>query len=522
MFDSLNGLNLHYLNLSNNSLTSISSLTTITSLTYLDVSNNPIYSIPSLPKLHSLNMDKCPLLDNRQTILALHKLTTLTCLTLPQSTITTPPDPYNMVTQLRLYRGTNLYARTQRNYYKKLMQTPSPKILDCDVYIRILLLFLPQLLVFNKERLTIDIRKSIAYSVNVELSLQSKQSVITHVNKQKLGRYEHDYGRFISSLREFNPTPYKRIAPAIIAPRQLEFNKFNPQQILVGTTEGKLYIVDSETNTSSQITSPFRSSPFGMCWCGRQDISQTAIIASDDGIIAFYDFEKQKEPLHTINEFERITSIHMDSMCDKFISSGFETNVNLFDFETRQLLHVYGSFHTGSVNVAKFANISPFLFTTCSFDSSAAIWDIRTDCTNPVIRYRSQTPLITTVFSGDDLSILIAGEDNYVEDVDIRTNKGTQMLFERRWVRDSYCRAYYCNGNDLVIASNTNECTLHVARRYDGKRVIDCHFDVDGNQQNDPTGFISVRSNPFKDYSFVGILIDDDVNPLGLYECSLI
>ena len=176
------------------------------------------------------------------------------------------------------------------------------------------------------------------------------------------------------------------------------------------------------------------------------------------------------------------------------------------------------------MNVSKFANQSPFLLTTCSFDCSTAIWDIRTPHSVPVMKRKCQTPLVTTIFSSDDTSILVAGQDNYVEDIDVRTGKGIVMKLERKWLDDHYCRAYYCNGDNAIVVANTEELSLHVARRFDGKRVIDCYFNTDDDNAkiDDMKGFISVRSDPFNDFSFTAIAIDQEFEPFGLYNCSLV
>ncbi|EDR28801.1 hypothetical protein EDI_130780 [Entamoeba dispar SAW760] len=520
--DELISLPLTLLDISNNQISSLSPLIYLTTLKFLNASTNPILLIPPLPELKSLCLNNCPLKDNKQTIRSLYKMTTLTCLELPRSTHTKLIDPKQALQRIRFQRRKGKLFKTQKEYYERINNTPTPLIFDSDIYIRTLILFLPLLIVFNKERIDKNVRRLIAQSVNDEVSIPLQHtSIINYIQHIQLGKIQRNYNSFITTLYRFNETPFKQLIPEIEVPRQIEYNKCIPGKLLVSCLNGKIYLYDFQSNISTQIDSPFNSSPYGICWCSEKSKANNCIIGSDTGKLCYYDFSKRKQPLLTIDNLERITSVHLNCNCSKFITSGFETNINLFDFETFKLERVYGSLHNENVNVAKFSNTNPFLFTTCSFDSCAAIWDLRTDCSIPVIKYIGETLLVTTIFSENDLNILIAGCDNYVESIDLRIQKGIKMQLERRWDNNSFCRGYYCNGGESVVISNSHEQTLHITRTYDGKRIIDCHCDNINHQLNFD-GIITVRCDPFNDFDFSLVMNNDSLTQLGLFHCQLI
>ena len=527
--NSLIPMKLTKLDIAYNRFTSINSLETMTTLQILNISGNPITQIPILPlQLKSLHCIECPLFDNKQTIRSLYRLSQLTCLDIPRSTIEDPVDPTLQLQSLQRQRKITKLIKNQKEYYEKIHNTPAPLLFDSDVYLRILVLFLPNLLLMNKERITQEVRQVLKQSVNEELDLSkltSRTSILENeltsneiLTIHKLGTVQRNYSSFVSSLYGFSKTPCKHLVPQLRTVRQVEFNKFIPGEIIIGGTDGSVHLLDIQQNKSQQIESPFNVDAFGICWDNQINRKSHCLIGNNEGILCLYDFEKQYTPITTINGLNRISSVHINSIGDTFTTTGYLSNVNLFDYETMKIKHVFSQMHRNIVNVAKYANQDPHLLTTCSYDGSVCMWDTRTDCTQPIHRYVGETQFITTIFSSNDKNILIAGFDNYVGVLDLRNMRFIRMQLERRWNPNSSCRAYYCNGDESIVVSNSNERTLHVLRAYDGKRILDCHSD-DVNPLF--SGIVSVRSDPFNDFNFLSVMCDQSFTHFGLFQCEL-
>ena len=109
--------------------------------------------------------------------------------------------------------------------------------------------------------------------------------------------------------------------------------------------------------------------------------------------------------------------------------------------------------------------------------------------------------------------------DNYVETIDLRNQQFVKMKLERRWNDESYSRAYYSFGDESIVVSNTSERTLHIVRSFDGKRILDCHAD---NVNSHFNGILTFRSDPFNDFNFLMIMIDDEAANYGLFQCELL
>ncbi|ELP83823.1 WD-repeat protein, putative [Entamoeba invadens IP1] len=512
---------LEKINCRDNQITSLQNMTKLTNLKSLNVSDNPLKYVGELPLLNSLKMKFCPFCDIKNVIRTLYTMTTLTTLSLPKSLILEPLEPAMIMELLTLQRVPNKFLKAEIKFYKKILQTKIPSILDSDVYIRILILYLPLLIKFDDETIDYKARQLIAETVKAEFSLES--AVIPNLfffNRNKTEASSRDLTDYVASTYVFGDTHFDKIFNGHDDIRQFEFNPHVPSTLLVGKMSGELFIGNTETNNIQNVISPFTSPAFGICWNPRNDLKNTCVLGSRDGQLAFFDFDRKNDAVLVKDDFQHITSVHINSTSTRIITSGHENTVNLLDYTTATILRIFGNLHRENVNVAKFGNTSPDLFTTCSFDSTACVWDLRTDCVNPVIQYDSEAPLITTIFSPDDRSVLIAGVDNYVVDVDLRSVRGVAMKLERRWSVEDFSRAYYCNGGSAVVVSHTNEDVLHVCRKYDGKRIVDCV--LDSSEQTPDIAFLTVRSDPFKDFNFVALTMSEFVDTMNLYQCTLI
>lgn len=76
-------------------------------------------------------------------------------------------------------------------------------------------------------------------------------------------------------------------------------------------------------------------------------------------------------------EFPKLTSIHGNCEDQFVLVSGYSHDVRLYDLETGAVVRTYEGIHQDHINISRFANQSPHLFATSSFDRKMKLWDLR-------------------------------------------------------------------------------------------------------------------------------------------------
>lgn len=116
----------------------------------------------------------------------------------------------------------------------------------------------------------------------------------------------------------------------------------------------------------------------------------------------------------TFDEFDQLTSVHVNSTDELFLASGYSRNVALYDISSGKRLQVFNDMHQGHINVVKFANHSPSIFATSSFDHDVKMWDLRQKPVHPCFTASSSRGNVMVCFSPDDQYILASAVDNEV------------------------------------------------------------------------------------------------------------
>lgn len=145
-------------------------------------------------------------------------------------------------------------------------------------------------------------------------------------------------------------------------------------------------------------------------------------MGSDNGSLRLYDIndiESKGEdgccPSAVIfDDFEQLTSVHVNSANDRCLTSGYSKKVAIYDICTGQQLQLFKDMHREPINVAKFSNHSPDLFVTSSFDRDVKMWDSRENPVRPCYTASSSRGNVMAVFSPDDLYLLVSSVDNEV------------------------------------------------------------------------------------------------------------
>jgi len=147
------------------------------------------------------------------------------------------------------------------------------------------------------------------------------------------------------------------------------------------------------------------------------------IAGSDSGLLKLYDIEHMPPTVtgmysaagsFTFDDFDQLTSVHVNSTDELFLASGYSTNVALYDINSGRRIQVFTDVHREHINVVKFSNHSPSVFATSSFDQDVKLWDLRQKPIQPCYTTSVSRGNVMVCFSPDDHYLLASAVDNEV------------------------------------------------------------------------------------------------------------
>ncbi|XP_031116324.1 uncharacterized protein LOC116020023 isoform X2 [Ipomoea triloba] len=291
-------------------------------------------------------------------------------------------------------------------------------------------------------------------------------------------------------------------------PRQFEYHPSDPGLMSCGTLDGEVIIVNHEKGNVFTYIPPFgmSSSVLGLCWLNKHP--SKLLVGCDNGSLRLYDINHvmaEAEGIYcssgpvTFEKFEHLTSVHVNSTDDRFLTSGYTKKVAIFDICSGRRLHTFSDMHSEPINVAKFANHSPNMLVTSSFDHHVKMWDLRQQPIRPCYTASSSRGNVMVCFSPDDLYLLVSAIDNEVKQilaVDGRLH--TDFGITSTGSAHNYTRSYYMNGRDYIISGSCDESVVRICCAQTGKRLKDLYL-----EDNDFGGSIlvqSLRSDPFRHF----------------------
>lgn len=293
-----------------------------------------------------------------------------------------------------------------------------------------------------------------------------------------------------------------------LRPRQFEYNPSDPSLMAFGTLGGEIIITNHEGGkiVGYVPSTGVENSILGLCWLKKYP--SKLIAGSDNGSLKLFDINciPPKVPdfsfsydAVTFADFEQLTSVHVNSMDDRLLVSGYTRNIALYDIGTGQRMELFRDLHREPINVAKFANHSPFLFATSSFDRDVKMWDLRETPVRPCYTVSSSRENVMVCFSPDDHYLLVSAVDNEVKQL-LAGDGRIQMKFEiaSTGSAHNYTRSYYMNGRDYVISGSCDEHVVRICCAQTGRRLRDVFLE-DGNTGN--SMYVqSLRGDPFRDF----------------------
>ncbi|KAG9129805.1 hypothetical protein Leryth_016031 [Lithospermum erythrorhizon] len=295
-------------------------------------------------------------------------------------------------------------------------------------------------------------------------------------------------------------------------PRQFEYHPSDPGVMAFGTLDGEVIVINHE---SGKIISYIPSHGamhrvLGLCWLKRYP--SKLIAGSDNGSLRLYDILHTTETTGilpgssfvTFNDFDQLTSVHVNSTDEVFLASGYSRDVVLYDINSGRRLQVFANMHREHINVVKFSNHSPSMFATSSFDQDVKMWDLRQKPHHPCYTASSSRGNVIVCFSPDDKYLLVSAVDNEVKQLLVSDGRlHLDFAISSTGSPQNYTRSYYMNGNDYVISGSCDENIVRICCAQTGRRLKDVTLEGKGSRA---TMFVqSLRSDPFKDFN-MGIL----------------
>ncbi|XVE93466.1 hypothetical protein REPUB_Repub01dG0195300 [Reevesia pubescens] len=257
----------------------------------------------------------------------------------------------------------------------------------------------------------------------------------------------------------------------------------NSSLMVFGTLDGEVVVVNHE---NEKIVSYIPSlgamnSVLGLCWLKKYP--SKLIAGSDNGSLKLYDiqhFASTSKRIHTgagsvtFDEFDLLTSVHVNSTDELFLASGYSKNVALYDINSGRRLQVFTDMHQEHINVVKFSNHSPSIFTTSSFDQDIKMWVLRQKPITPCYTASSSKGNVMVCFSLDDHYLLASAIDNGVRQL-LAADGRLHLNFEipSTGSLQNYTRSYYLNGKDYIISGSCDEHVVRVCCAQTGRRLRD-------------------------------------------------
>ncbi|XP_022763472.1 uncharacterized protein LOC111308996 [Durio zibethinus] len=295
----------------------------------------------------------------------------------------------------------------------------------------------------------------------------------------------------------------------IFRPRQFEYHPSNSSLMVFGTLDGEVVVVNHE---NKKIVSYIPSlgamnSVLGLCWL--KNYPSKLIAGSDNGSLKLYDiqhFTTTSNRVHTgagsvtFDEFDQLTSVHVNSTDEIFLASGYSKNVALYDISSGTRLQVFTDMHQQHINVVKFSNHSPSIFATSSFDQDIKMWDLRQKPIRPCYTVSSSKGNVMVCFSPDDHYLLASAVDNEVRQL-LAADGRLHLNFEipSTGSLQNYTRSYYLNGKDYIISGSCDEHVVRVCCAQTGRRLRD--ISLEGKASGSSMFVQSLRGDPFRAFN---------------------
>eukprot|EP00903_Cladosiphon_okamuranus_P011781 g11074.t1 len=221
--------------------------------------------------------------------------------------------------------------------------------------------------------------------------------------------------------------------------------------------------------------------------------------------------------------FEKLTSVHINSTDDQLLASGYTFGVKLFDLATGQVVRAFDGIHEDHINISRFANHSPFVFATSSFDKTVKAWDSRVRADKaPIYTCHSQMGHVMLSFSPDDVFLLTSAVDNEVKQylaLDGRLHMDLEI--PKTGMDENFTRSYYTSSGRLILSGSSEEQTVRLYCAQTGRLIHSA--EMYPGRKHGSLYVQSLRGDPHHDFQF-SVLVNyrDTAYPLEIVTVDML
>ena len=368
-------------------------------------------------------------------------------------------------------------------------------------YRELFLLHLPFLLTLDKESISSKTREEAKEIIKAYFDLPSPTAPLLRLaDREMRGGKERECREEMIKMNITKRAKFTNLTSTFYFPRQFEYHPMVPNQMLIGSGNGELMIVNTITSKPiSRFYSGIESFILALSWFNYHPTK--FIAAADSGEIKLYDYHsinqsgrsyhltdlssnpprsssfrpRPSPSLKPIEEYSfdkqsKISSAYIN--CDdKYCLTSGKRVVSLYDIQSGTLMKSFNNMHEKDINVLKFAHNSPNLFATSSFGKEIKMWDLR-DTSRPIFTRKSTGCTVMVCFSPDDRYLLSSSSDNEVRQY--LTHDGQLHLkynLPRKGKEINYTRSYYMNGGSHIVTGSCDDHFIRVLNSSTGKML---------------------------------------------------
>mmetsp|Transcript_28541 Transcript_28541/g.51664 ORF Transcript_28541/g.51664 Transcript_28541/m.51664 type:complete len:972 (+) Transcript_28541:147-3062(+) len=272
--------------------------------------------------------------------------------------------------------------------------------------------------------------------------------------------------------------------------RQFEFHPTRPNTVLVGRKDGVVSVLDYEADKTTHVAAVDHFPILGLSWlhtnpqwavCGVSQSGTTCLVHYNEA-----EDSTPGEMEHVrLEPFHHLSSLSVSCTDEYFITSGFCTDLGLYDIVTGRRINTFRRMHQNFINIARFAHRSPHIFATASFDHTCKLWDLRQplETAQAIRTFKTDTLNVMCTFSPDDSKLLCSGIDATLQQFSLAKDgdiTGSRFPIPAMQSTTNYRRSLYLKGGDLVATVATNESLLRICLAAGPHQQIG-HIDLKGS-----------------------------------------
>jgi WD40 repeat protein len=254
--------------------------------------------------------------------------------------------------------------------------------------------------------------------------------------------------------------------------RQFEFHPCLPHVVLIGDNRGGVNIVQTDNDNVRPRVMVDHSPVLALSWMNHNP--HTAVCGTaDTGNIMFLRYNSEADSQDVALQqvlkteaFPKLSSLSVNCTDDFLLASGASHDLALYDIQTGRVLRRAFGMHSHSINVSRFANNSPHVFATASFDHTCKVWDIRQPLlgNSPVKVLHTGGPNVMCTFSPGDKSLLCSGIDTHIMQYELPSFRleHQSLPLHPETHQNRYRRSTYFATGRHFVTSATHESHIRI------------------------------------------------------------